>query len=126
MIVALVIIGGVAALALLLAGCAMIVAIQASRVATARSRPAPQPAPEPAPASTWKSQTVTVGGEMPDTAGVFKAADRVHAEADGLFRAFDQLLRPIVVCAVCGQKNRLKLGRRGRSDCGRCKQPLLI
>jgi hypothetical protein len=37
---------------------------------------------------------------------------------------FDELLRPTVVCAVCGQKNRLGL-RRGGARCGRCHQMLM-
>ncbi len=124
MIAALVCIGIVAAVALVVSGFALTVAAQAVRAAAAR--PVPQPAPQPASdPATWKSETVTIkGGAMPDTSGVFKAADRVHAEADSLFRAFDQLLRPTVTCAVCGQKNRLGL-RRGGQRCGRCKQQLI-
>jgi hypothetical protein len=119
MIVAVVIIGALAVCALLVGGCALIVAIQASRAAAMR-RPAPAPAASAEAALAAKQQAAATA-----TGGAFASKRHpVPFDFDDFFRGFDELLRPTITCAVCGQKNRLGL-RRGGARCGRCKQSLM-
>jgi hypothetical protein len=86
---------------------ALAVAIQAARAAAMSRRPAPTPTPTP-----------------PTPADNIKTDTSFWSSQEALFRSFEELLKPTVLCAVCGQRNRLGLSRGG-ARCGRCKQMLM-
>jgi hypothetical protein len=97
-----------------------------SRVVEGATPSAP-PAERPLQRGETRNTTTykyTVNGtvDTPALDGLFRQHDRVF---DDMGKLFEELLNPVVTCAVCQQKNRIKLGTLGAVRCARCKQQLI-
>lgn len=114
-VVALVLIGLIAVLALAVAAAAFCLAVAHTSPAAPNVQASGSKTTDPNTQTTEERTSYKV---------TYKGAGMPPGGFDDIFKSFDQFFRPTVTCAVCGQKNRLGLRRNG-IRCGRCKQPLI-